>query len=95
MLKKMALKIKIKVSLADDFDPLQADFVFANILAKPLIELSAFIGSLVKSEGQLILSGILNEQAESVQKAYQQNFHFNPVAHQQDWCRLHANKRSA
>ena len=61
-------------------------------MAKPLIELSPLITTLVKRDGQLILSGILNEQALEVQKAYNAQFDFSPVTQQQDWCRLDAEK---
>ncbi|MCK5897646.1 MAG: 50S ribosomal protein L11 methyltransferase [Methylococcales bacterium] len=84
---------KISLFLAQDFQPIEADLVLANILAKPLVELSTLITSLVKKDGQLILSGILNEQALDVQDAYKKQFDFSPVTQQQDWCRLDASKR--
>jgi ribosomal protein L11 methyltransferase len=55
---------RISYCLPEQFRVADADVVVANILAKPLIELSATIASLVRPGGQLILSGILNEQAQ-------------------------------
>ena len=49
------------------------DLVFANILKAPLIGLSPDIGQNVAPQGYAILSGILNEQADEVVAAYQDN----------------------
>lgn len=84
---------QIKTYLPEEFKPFAADLVLANILAKPLIELSANISALVASQGQLVLSGILKEQAESVRTAYQTNFMINPEIIQNDWCRLDGLKK--
>ncbi|HSC76507.1 MAG TPA: 50S ribosomal protein L11 methyltransferase, partial [Pseudomonadales bacterium] len=48
----------------------QADVVLANILAGPLRELAPLIAPLVKPGGDLVLSGILAEQAEHVMHTY-------------------------
>ena len=67
--------------------------VVANILAKPLIELSEIIAGLVKPGGYLVLSGILNEQAEAVAEAYRaQGMQVAEPISQEDWCRLDACK---
>ncbi len=75
--------------LPEQFTAFQADVVLANILAQPLIALSAQIAGLVKINGSLILSGILNEQAQAVAKAYRLNgLHIEEPVAQEDWCRL-------
>jgi ribosomal protein L11 methyltransferase len=79
---------KITCYLPEQFAPMQADVVLANILAKPLIEMSAAISALVVSGGALVLSGILAEQADSVIAAYQANINFNTPVQQEDWIRL-------
>jgi len=80
---------KVKCYLPEQFFAFQADIVVANILAKPLCELSESISSLIKPQGQLILSGILNEQADSVIAAYNQHsINLLPPTHQDDWCRI-------
>lgn len=53
-----------------------ADIVIANILANPLISLAEHLISLLCPGGSLILSGLLKEQEQMVQKAY---------AHAIDW----------
>jgi ribosomal protein L11 methyltransferase len=79
---------KINCYLPEQFDPFQADIVLANILALPLISMSEQICALLVPGGQLVLSGILFEQAESVINAYQKNIAFNPLVQQEDWIRL-------
>lgn len=86
---KNKVEHKINCYLPEQFPAMQADVVLANILAKPLCKLSDSISSLLKPSGQLILSGILNEQAESVISAYEQhNIHIQTPTSQGDWCRL-------
>ncbi len=46
------------------------DLVFANILKGPLIELAPDMAARVRSGGHVILSGILNEQADEVRTVY-------------------------
>ena len=46
------------------------DLIFANILAKPLIELAPEIARLLRPGGQVILSGLLDRQAGAVTAAY-------------------------
>jgi ribosomal protein L11 methyltransferase len=79
---------KISCYLPEQFTLLAADVVLANILAKPLIELAPAIMALVKPKGQLVLSGILNEQGESVSVAYAAQLAMNAPVSQEDWCRL-------
>ncbi len=76
----------------DQFPTQQAEVVLANILAKPLIELSGQICALLRPAGQLVLSGILQEQTDSVCSAYQHYLVLNPPVQQEDWIRLDGTK---
>ncbi|MCG3472159.1 50S ribosomal protein L11 methyltransferase [Xenorhabdus bovienii] len=67
---------------------LKCDIVIANILAGPLRELAPIIGSLPKSGGLLGLSGVLASQAEGVAQAYSNEFIIDPIAEQEEWCRI-------
>ena len=84
---------KINCYLPEQFTPFQADIVLANILAKPLIDMSEQICALLVSGVQLVLSGILFEQAEAVINAYKHHINFNPLVQQEDWIRLDGFKR--
>lgn len=64
---------------------IQCPLVLANILATPLIELAPKLMALVAPGGHLVLSGILNHQAEAVQAAYQ-DLDLAPIMQlQEDW----------
>ncbi|PKD41846.1 50S ribosomal protein L11 methyltransferase [Methylomonas sp. Kb3] len=90
---KNQVQQRIDYYLPEQFSGFAADLALANILAKPLIELAPTIGALVRQGGHLVLSGILNEQAESVAAAYrEQGFVVEPPVSQEDWCRLDAYK---
>jgi ribosomal protein L11 methyltransferase len=52
----------------------KADVLLANILLKPLLELNDRFLSLLNPTGELIVSGILEEQVPEVTKAYASNF---------------------
>ncbi len=89
---KNKVKDRIHCYLPEHFTPLQADVVVANILAKPLIELSSSISGLVLDGGQLVLSGILTEQADAVMAAYASAVTFAHPVQQEDWVRLDGKK---
>lgn len=84
----------IELYLTKDIpDNLQADVLVANILAGPLKELEPNISSLIKTDGLLGLSGILTSQSQSVCTAYQPHFDLDPVAEQEEWCRITGKKK--
>lgn len=76
---------------SEDFQPQQVDIVMANILANILIELEPLISRLVQPAGELLLSGILHDQAPQVISAYNE-FSFDLPDRKQDWVRLQAEK---
>lgn len=77
----------------DQPDNLQVDIVVANILAGPLRELSGLISSLVKPEGLVAISGLLESQADELQSVYSEWFEMNPTTIREEWCRLDGKKR--
>lgn len=90
---KNAVADRIRYDLPDQFQSFEADIVLANILAKPLIELAPLITSLVKPGGDLVLSGILAEQADAVTQAYHaQGLAVEACCQQDDWCRIDLRK---
>lgn len=80
---------RLELFLAKDAPvDLQADVVIANILAGPLKELAPTISQLVKPQGKLGLSGILETQASSVCQAYESVFNLDPVLIKEEWSRI-------
>ena len=70
------------------------DLVMANILARPLVELSAAITSFTARGGDIVLSGLLQSQQRQVEAAYR---NMGAVVHRRvnlgDWSALWLKKR--
>lgn len=71
---------------------LEADLVLANILAGPLAELEPVLTKLCRPQGDIILSGILSNQAKTLIDHYQQSFQMDETALNEDWVRLHGKR---
>lgn len=71
----------------------KADIVIANILAGPLEKLCLELATLLNSGGIIVLSGILAEQAKSLEAVYQTYFKDITITTKNDWIRLVATKR--
>ncbi|NNM62764.1 MAG: 50S ribosomal protein L11 methyltransferase [Steroidobacteraceae bacterium] len=70
-----------------------AGCVLANILAGPLIEAHERLAAACTSGGDLLLSGILVAQQETVLAAYRASFDIVGVAQREDWCCVHGRRR--
>jgi len=79
---------RIETALPENLNDARADVVLANILAGPLIELAERIAGLVRPGGALVLSGILDEQADDVEKAYKPLMGKARWASREGWIRL-------
>lgn len=71
----------------------RVDVVVANILANPLIILASILEKAVRKGGHIVLSGILQEQAEDVRSVYQQWFDMHIANAQEGWVLLTGTKR--
>ncbi|MEJ2360909.1 MAG: 50S ribosomal protein L11 methyltransferase [Gammaproteobacteria bacterium] len=71
----------------------QCDTLLANILAGPLISLAPRFADLVRPGGNIVLSGILAEQASLVRQAYDHWFEFQHERQQDDWILLNATRK--
>ena len=77
-----------------DSDPRgQYDLVVANILTNPLRMLAPLLAGATKQGGQIVLSGILQEQADDVMAIYRQWFDLNPPVFEEGWSCLSGRKR--
>lgn len=70
----------------------QYDIVVANILSGPLVELAPTLQAHVAPGGEIVLSGILQEQAEQTRQAYQAFFEMSDIVSEEDWVLLHGRK---
>ena len=84
---------KINALLPRQFEDTPADLILANILANPLLELAPRFAYLLKPGGQIVLSGILAEQAGQILQCYEEWFELQPPAQQDDWVRIDGVRR--
>lgn len=86
---------KIKTCLPAELPAaVQADLVLANILAGPLVQLAPVLLAHMRKSAQLVLAGLLTEQAGEVIKAYRQHTAIKPVFSLDGWQLLVAEKSS-
>ena len=78
-----------------EFKEREADVVLANILAGPLIELRPVLAGCLNPTGLLVLSGVLDEQADLVLQAYRQDCIELKVEAREGWSCLVSVKRRA
>lgn len=83
---------RLELYLPADQPSLKADVVVANILAGPLRELAPTIIEFVAENGLFALSGVLEDQAETLQTIYGQWCHMDPIQVQEEWVRLSGTK---
>ncbi len=85
---KNAVSTLIHTVLPNDLPHQPTDIMLANILAGPLIELAPLFADLVRPGGAIVLSGILNTQADAVMQRYQPWFDMVPATERDEWMRL-------
>lgn len=73
---------------------LTVDVCVANILAAPLMSLASRLANSIREGGQIILSGILSEQAEDVRQHYQPWFEMENAISKDGWVLLHGQRRA-
>jgi len=78
----------IEAMLPDALGDEPVDVVLANILAGPLIDLAPRLAELLAPGGLLVLSGILEDQADAVEQAYRANLTLCSRVAREDWVRL-------
>ena len=83
----------IPVFLPENTPKEAVDVMLANILAGPLIDMAAHLAELTKARGLITLSGILEQQADAVVKAYSPWFDMHTVASKDEWVRIDGIKR--
>lgn len=83
--RRNAVADRIAAWLPGDFPGEPADLLLANILAGPLVSLAPRLAELVHPGGDIVLSGILAEQADAVREAYAGAFDIARVAQEEEW----------
>jgi len=84
---------KLNAMLPESAPEAPCDLLLANILAGPLMELAEKFSRLVVSGGQVVLSGILPEQAEAVRSSYLPWFEMAAPVEHDGWIRLEGQRK--
>lgn len=91
------VKDKVCTWLPEDYQKQHADtqydIVVANILSGPLSELAPMLAKHCKTDGDIVLSGILREQANAVLDSYKDFFTMDEPVFEEDWVLLHGIKK--
>jgi len=83
----------VQFYLPDDAPQSGYDLVIANILTNPLRLLAPLLAKATRPGGQIVLSGILEEQAQEVMSIYQQWFDLSTPVFEDGWSCLSGRKR--
>jgi ribosomal protein L11 methyltransferase len=83
----------VRFYLPDDAPHSSYDLVAANILTNPLRMLAPLLARATRQGGKIVLSGILEEQAQDVMNIYQQWFDLNAPIFEDGWSCLSGHKR--
>jgi ribosomal protein L11 methyltransferase len=84
----------LRVCAPEDMPAAPADLLMANILYKPLKELAGYFARLTKPGGHLVMSGLLEAQAQHLMADYDGDFEDFEVANRDGWSRVVARRRS-
>ena len=84
---------QLEVYLPENQPEFSADIVVANILAQPLRELHQVILGFLGEQGKIAMSGILEEQAQSVADVYAPFLKLDKIAQEGEWTRVSGAKK--
>lgn len=84
---------QVQAYLPDQLPPGRVDILLANILCAPLLELADLLASLVIENGDIVLSGILEEQANLIEERYSEWFDLNPPTAEDGWVRIDGKRK--
>lgn len=89
-------KVQKKICITENLQRSNyADLLIANILAEPLLRLRRDFSILLKEGGNLILSGILENQASKIIQEYRKDFSVQNIEMKNEWCIIELKKISA
>ena len=86
---------RLIIAHPDNIDLPVVDILLANLLLEPLRDLAMRFAGLVRTTGDLVLSGLLAPQTEPCLAAYQDWFNMDPPIYRQEWGWLHGTKKPA
>ena len=78
-------KMQFPVYFPEKYHTVKHDFVLANILAGPLVELAPTLIELLKPGGKICLSGVLKVQEQSIIEAYKDAIDIEGIKQKEEW----------
>ena len=85
--------VSLRVALPAQLPAGPYDMVLANILAGPLIALEPRLAACTRSGGRILLSGILQSQANEVAAAFRRDFETSVSAAEEGWALVEGRRR--
>ncbi len=85
--------VHLSVALPGQLPAETYDLVLANILAGPLIALEPLLAARTRAGGRILLSGILQSQADDVAMAYARDFEASVMATEEGWALVEGVRR--
>lgn len=86
---------RLEILAPESFTDPSVDVVLANILAGPLIALAPRLSAMLVPGGDLVLSGVLAEQVESVSAAYAERIALDAPRLREDWALISGRRPAA
>ena len=83
----------VGVFAPEQLPPGAYDVVLANILAQPLVLLAPLLAARTRAGGRIVLSGILQAQAEEVAAAYAPHFEVRIAGAEEGWSLVQGTRR--
>jgi ribosomal protein L11 methyltransferase len=87
------LDSRVRACAPGEARDVSGDLLLANILSAPLIELATLFSSMVRSEGTVVLAGLLEREGPEVTRAYEPWFDMNPFGLREGWAGLCGRRR--
>ncbi|MBX2835852.1 MAG: 50S ribosomal protein L11 methyltransferase [Gammaproteobacteria bacterium] len=85
---------RVLVGPAESLGGLKVDLILANILFEPLMNLEQAFANYIYPGGEIVLSGVLEEQISALCMRYNEHFVFDESQVEDNWALLVATRRS-
>ena len=85
---------KIQIGMPESFANVKVDILIANILANPLKNLKKTFLNLTNDNAQIVMSGIMKNQLQSIKNHYERDLEIIEVKEKNDWCLIEGIKKN-
>ena len=85
---------KIQIGMPESFANVKVDILIANILANPLKNLKKTFLNLTNDNAQIVMSGIMKNQLQSIKNHYQRDLEIIEVKEKNGWCLIEGIKKN-